>query len=358
MKTLFHYEIRKILCKPLSPVSLVLVLLFSILLSNSTYQSMYAFDGKYNEGSGKKAVALEKDLAEKYGGTLTDEKVQQMLADFRPTYNLQGMNAKYIYQNSMQSAVFSHFANMDGSWNGLRVSDVYGQEEIKVGYVYGWLSTSQNLARVLVFLSIVIILLVAPVFSGEYGGVDAILLTSKYGKTKGAMAKVLASFTLALLVTALLLGVHLALAYVFYGPEGLDCSILFAPVDFEEGYIPFNISCKTVLKYQIVLAFLSAISVTGLTLLFSALCKNQLTAFIASASLHILPLMLSIPESSGIYRLVVLMPLYYTQYISLMSVEQMDNGLLYAVWSVPAALFFAIGGAAIAPRIFGKHQVG
>ena len=45
------------------------------------------------------------------------------------------MNAKYIYQNALQSSVFSHFADIDGSWNGLSVADVFGDKEIKVGYV-------------------------------------------------------------------------------------------------------------------------------------------------------------------------------------------------------------------------------
>ena len=31
--------------------------------------------------------------------------------------------------------------------------------------------------------------------------------------------------------------------------------ILFAPSDYAEGFIPFNITCGTLLKYQILLAF-------------------------------------------------------------------------------------------------------
>ena len=46
------------------------------------------------------------------------------------------------------SAVFSRFADSDGNWNGLYVSDVFGNQEIKIGYVDGWLSTSRNMVRV------------------------------------------------------------------------------------------------------------------------------------------------------------------------------------------------------------------
>ena len=348
MKNLIKFELRKILTKRFAVISVAAVLLLSLILSFSTLHSMYAFDGNGTEETGKAAVEIDKQIALKYEGKLTDNKVQQMMSEFKPTQDLHGMNAKYIYQNALQSSVFSHFADIDGSWNGLSVADVFGDKEIKVGYVNGWLSTSQNMAKIFIVLSLVIILLIAPVFSGEYGGVDNIILTSKYGKTKCATAKVLASLLSAVFITTLV---------VIFGTEGLDCSILFAPIDFLEGYIPFNITCGTVLKYQILLAFMSAISVTGIVLILSAVCKSQMIAFVISAAIHVIPIMLPISETSALYRIIVLMPLFYSQYISIMSVEQMHNGMLYAVWSIPVAIALVVIGSIISHKAFSKHQV-
>lgn len=356
MKILIQYEVRKILIKPLAFVSIAAILFLSVLISFSTFQNSYAFDNKSNEGSGKEAIKINKAIAAKYAGVLTDEKVQQMIFDFKPA-DLHGLNAKYVYQNSFQSAVFSRFADIDGNWNGLSVTDVFGEEEIKIGYIEGWLSTSQSLAKILISLSIVIILLIAPVFSGEYSGVDNIILTSKYGKTKCAVAKVIASMLSAIIVTILVVAVHLITARILYGAEGLDCSILFAPVSFVEGYISFNITCMTVIKYQILLSVMSAISVTGMTLIISAICKNQIIALIISVAIYMIPIMLPVSETSFLYRLVVLMPLYYSQGISIMSVEQMPNGMLYAVWSIPVALVLFLISMIVSPRIFAKHQV-
>lgn len=357
MKNLLKYEIRKLLMKRLALISIASVLLLSALLSFSTYQNMYAFDGKSNEGSGKAAVEIEKSIAAEYEGILTDEKVQQMMSDFKITYDLHGMNAKYVYNNSIQSSAFARFSDMNGNWNGLKVSDVFGEEEIKIGYVNGWLSTSQNLAKVLIFLSIVIILLIAPAFSGEYSGVDNIILTSRYGKTKCAAAKVAASIIAAISITIFVLAFHLMFAYILYGSEGLDCSILFAPLEFMEGYIPFNITCRTVLTYQFLLSIMSAISVTGMTLVLSSLCKNQMIAFISSAAIYLMPIMLPVSETSSLFRIVVLMPLYYSEFFSIMSIEQMQSGILYALWSIPVAVLFLLVGTIVSPRIFAKHQV-
>ena len=357
MKKLILFELRKVFSKRLSLIVLVGILLFSVLISFSTYQNKYAFDGVSAEGSGKTAVEIDKEIAAKYEGILTDEKVQQMMNDFAPTHDLHGLNAMYLYQNATQSAAFSRFSDKDGNWNGLSVSDVFGNEEIKIGYVDGWLSTSKNMVRVFITLALAVIIMLAPIFSGEYEGVDNIILTSKYGKTKCATAKVVAGILTAILTTALIAAFNLLFALIFYGTEGLDCSILFAPSDYAEGFIPFNITCGTLLKYQILLAFTCTLSVTGITLLISAISKNQIVAFVASMAIFLFPVLLPITEANPLFRLVGLLPLYHVQAVSLLSVEQMNNGMLYAVWAIPTASLFLGIGAVISRRVFAKHQV-
>ena len=357
MKKLILFELRKVFSKRLSLIALVGILLFSVLISFSTYQNKYAFDGVNAEGSGKTAVEIDKGIAAKYEGILTDEKVQQMMSDFAPTSDLHGLSAIYVYQNAMQSAAFSRFSDKDGNWNGLSVSDVFGNEEIKIGYVDGWLSTSRNMVRVFVALALAVIIMLAPVFSGEYEGVDNIILTSKYGKTKCATAKVIAGILTAVLTTALVAAFNLLLAFVFYGTEGLNCSILFAPSDYVEAFIPFNITCGTLLKYQILLAFTCTLSVTGITLFLSAISKNQIVALVAAMAIFLFPVLLPITEVNPLFRLVGLLPIYHVLAISLLSVEQMSNGMLYAIWAIPAALLFLGVGAGISRRVFAKHQV-
>ena len=160
--------------------------------------------------------------------------------------------------------------------------------------------------------------MLAPIFSGEYEGVDNIILTSKYGKTKCATAKVVAGILTAILTTALIVAFNLFLARAFYGTEGLNCSILFAPSEYVEAFIPFNITCGTLLKYQILLAFTCTISVTGITLLMSAISKNQIVALVAAMAIFLFPVLLPIPETNPLFRLVGLLPVYHVLAVSLM----------------------------------------
>ena len=93
MRILIHFELRKIFSKKLTEIALIAILLLSVLFGFSTYQNKYAFDGKSDGGTGKTAVEIDKEIAAKYEGILTDEKVQQMMNDFAPKSDLHGMNA-------------------------------------------------------------------------------------------------------------------------------------------------------------------------------------------------------------------------------------------------------------------------
>ena len=98
-------------------------------------------------------------------------------------------------------------------------------------------------------------------------------------------------------------------------------------------------------------------SVTGITLFLSAISKNQIVALVAAMAIFLFPVLLPITEVNPLFRLVGLLPIYHVLAISLLSVEQMSNGMLYAIWAIPAALLFLGVGAGISRRVFAKHQV-
>lgn len=357
MKTLIRFELKKIFSRHLSIAAFVLVLLLSFFFNIFSYQNKYASDGKGREGNGRKAVEIDKEIAGRYEGELTDEKVKTMLSDLMPQMDLHGLNAKYVYQNAMQSAVAARFADIEGNFNGLRVSDVFGSETIKIGYTDGWLGTSQDMVRIIVVLVLAVIVMTAPVFSGEYDGVDQIILTGRYGRSKCTAAKVTAAILAAFLLTAVTLWQHLALAFLLYGKEGLSYSILFGQLTYSERFIPFNITCGTLIGYQVLLAFTGAEGAVGFTLLFSAICRNQITAAAASVFFYMLPVLLPVTETSSLFKLVVLLPVYHAQFISLMSVGQIRGPLLYAIWALPVSALLFLTGSTGGRRVFAHHQV-
>ena len=84
MKKLIGFELKKLFSRRLTQVAFALVLLFSAFLNFFTYQNKYAFDGRSREGTGRTAVEVDKEVAARYAGPLTDEKVRRMLAEQVP----------------------------------------------------------------------------------------------------------------------------------------------------------------------------------------------------------------------------------------------------------------------------------
>ncbi len=357
MKRLVLFELKKLFLRRLTLAALAVLLALSLLFGISSYLNMHAFDGVSREGSGKEAVEIDRGLAKKYGGILTDEKVQQMMTVFAPRYDLKGMNPVYLYSNATQSAVFARFSDRNGNWNGKTVTDVFGDQQIKTGYIYGWLVTGENTVKINIVLLLAVTVLLAPVFCGEYGSVDGILLAARYGRTKCVTAKILASLAAVLILVLSTAGMNFLLALGLYGAEGLSCSILFAPVECVEGGIPFNITVGTMVAYQALLSLTGAVGAAGITLLFSAGCGHSTAALTVSAGLLLAPALVPVSESSSLFRYVALLPIHHVQFVPLMSIAQIKGGLLYAAWAVPAAALFLAAGAAISRRIFAKHQV-
>ncbi|GFI60952.1 hypothetical protein IMSAG049_00102 [Clostridiales bacterium] len=357
MRKLVKFELKKIMKRKITIVGLLAVLSFNILLIFSTFNNMYSFDGVSRQESSLAAVALDKEIANKYSGILTDELVQRMLNDFEPKMDLHGMNAKYLYLNSTQSSVFSRFADIDGKWNGLSVADFFGNDEISIGYVNGWLSVSTYMVKITIVLAIMLIIATASIFSGEYGSTDSLILTSLYGKTKCPSSKIISAFLATTVITAFFIILNIVSALLIYGTDGLGCSILFAPQSFADTYIPFNITCGTLIKYQIILIFCGILASVGFTLFMSAVCKNSITALVTSVAVFMLPILLPMQETSSIFRLLALMPLYQLQFVSLMSIEQLSNGCLYAIMAIPASVIIAVPCCIISAKVFSNHQV-
>ena len=159
------------------------------------------------------------------------------------------------------------------------------------------------------------------------------------------------------LMTAVIIVIHLMWAFLLYGKEGLSCSILFAQLTFSERFIPFNITCGTLLGYQVFLAFTGVTGATGLTLLFSAICRNQMTTVVASVSFFVLPVFLPVSEASSLFKLLILLPVYHAQFVSLMGAGQIQGQLLYAVWAFPVAALLFGRGSVGGRRLFARHQV-
>lgn len=95
----------------------------------------------------------------------------------------------------------------------------------------------------------------------------------------------------------------------------------------------------------------------GATLILSALCKNQLTALAAALAVYAFPALLPVAETSSLFQVIALSPLYQLLFVAVMSVRQISGDLLYAIGALPVSAILAAAGGVIAQKIFAGHQV-
>lgn len=139
----------------------------------------------------------------------------------------------------------------------------------------------------ILFLAILCVAIAAPTFAGEYQtGGDSILRTTKHGRTRLAVTKILAAF--ALFIVTFLVGItaHILILNVAFGTDCLKTS-------FQMLYSIINLPNINLGQLQIILAaagLLSVLATVSCTLFLSAKCKDTLTVLLISIVVLLMPL--------------------------------------------------------------------
>lgn len=176
-----------------------------------------------------------------------------------------------------------------------------------------------------------------------------------HGRSKGALAKVIASLGSALLIALLFVTLNLLTALLLYGTDGLHSSVLFCENSCIN-YIHSNIDCAAMLLYQILLIFSSIFLLTTVTLLISAVSKTQFIALAGSAFFFLFPLFFAVSESNPIFRLLVVFPIWQIQFSSAMALEPLFNSIPYVFIIAAVSVVLSAFCICFAKRSFSRHQ--
>lgn len=175
----------------------------------------------------------------------------------------------------------------------------------ELNFVTGWANVFENLQFIFLFTAFVIAICLAPVFAGEYqSGADAILLSSRYGRSRLITAKLKASLIVSVGLIILGLTTYTLLLLGVCGFEGATASVqiirFMAPVPF------------TVIQtygVAVLTGSLACLLVGGITLWLSSRLRSPFPVIIAVGILLFVPM--SIPDSETsrlINHLMALLP--------------------------------------------------
>lgn len=210
-------------------------------------------------------------------------------------------------------------------------------------------------------IAFIIAICLAPLFSNEYAShMDALILSSRYGKNKAIAAKLLTGVTFAAGITILYLGITLLELSLLYGFHGWKLPVQACRTGFP---LTLPIHMLQMLAISIVCAVCASCMVAAVVMFCSAKIKSSFLVIIISTLFLFLPEMLlhTVYQNRPWFMLINSMPtcMMYPSGITSCRLFSVGSHYFYFFQAVPIAYLFLIAVLGIwSSRCFQKHQVG
>lgn len=323
--------------------------------------------------SGYEAVQMNKKITEEYAGTVTDEKINQIVDKYGLPSELNENMPGWKDGNYLNDFVTRFFTN--GSWeNGVKPTERYrlkdtdlwkaykeynenidskseknDKKQMKteilsmwkfkptLEYTTGWKVFGELLQFGLILGSIMIICVISGIFAEEsQTKMLPLIFTTVEGKRKDTSAKVLASFTITVLLYAGITGSTWGLCKIVYDLKGgynLTGVVISGSMWKTVDKVPFF----SYLSVLLILGMLAFLSLNAITLCISAYQDSMFGAVVATAICWAIPLLVRIFFGGLVWILVDSMPMFL--------IMQVNLNDIYSIWHVIAVI--AVGVLAV-----------
>lgn len=322
MLRMIRYELKKIFDRSIVIGALAVLLLIGFVLLqaccfNNSSTSLFLPDG--TKLSGQAAIQHNQAVARRYEGNYTDQTVAQMVSDFAREYpedyrtlsdtgeiNL-SVPSPYLYLTMfIPPANYDEIAK-DAIQQGSSIPPLteyglislhdyhaaYIEKPLQYGYSDSWAFFFTGFCGPTLAMAIpallVIIIAVSTVFSGEYNmRTDSLILTSKYGKSRQIIAKLLASLIFTILVIGTVFLVFCIAFGVQYGIAGwnadMQTNLGLSLIAVE---IPFN-NLQLIL-FGLLIVWIAGIFTAAATAMLSSLTKTPFSSLIVALAVFVAP---------------------------------------------------------------------
>lgn len=323
--------------------------------------------------SGYEAVQMNKKITEEYAGTVTDEKINQIVDKYGLPSELNENMPGWKDGNYLNDFVTRFFTN--GSWeNGVKPTERYRLKDTDLWKVYkeynenidsksekndkkqmeteilsmwkfkptleyttGWKVFGELLQFGLILGSIMIICVISGIFAEEsQTKMLPLIFTTVEGKRKDTSAKVLASFTITVLLYAGITGSAWGLCKIVYDLKvgyNLTGVVISGSMWKTVDKVPFF----SYLSVLLILGMLAFLSLNAITLCISAYQDSMFGAVVATAICWAIPLLVRIFLGGLVWILVDSMPMFL--------IMQVNLNDIYSIWYVVAVI--AVGVLAV-----------
>lgn len=361
MVELVKFELKKLFTKKMNIIVIIVCLFLITILFGLSGIDFLASDENGNNYKGQEAINLRKEQISQINGTLTNERITQEIKDLQKlkenpdnlvvnSYGEEDFSPKVYYEYldnrlnlltninrvyaGYSSSYINEILNIDlenledfydlrenaikNSLNQEYSGATYTNQEkefwlekssdvetpFEYDFYYGW-SNTFNSYQMMIITIIAVCICLSSVFSGEYqSGADNIILTSKYGKTKLIIAKIISSFLFATIVFVVYLIFAVGSVWLMFGVEGWNLPIQIMnilsvyPLTFLEAFL-----------YNVGISYAILLGMVGLTLFLSSKLKGSIAIFIIDIAIILIPSFFRITSAFGIWnKTLLLMP--------------------------------------------------
>ena len=413
MGSLIKFEFRKIYKKRMNMVVSCITIFLIAVFGIANITQSYTYNEKGEKVSGKLYVKYMKQIAKTSGGELTNEKAQDILAEYQHMVATPGyyegegedghftdeiycsyflphrqilLDIAHVYDDpgvqtwgsnldklSLNDIKPLYEAKKDrfqmileagsGDWNYTTVEKQYWTkqydkiaEPVTYGYAEGW-STWFEMAGFFFYVLVGIFIIMSTVYAGEYEQkADHIILTTRYGKSKVIVAKNVAAFLYGFLLSTACILIMALICFGWYGVEG--ASLPVQSIYFQSTYSLTNV--QAVLLY-VIMYYLVSFMMIAMTLWLSARMKNGLSVLAVMLLFAFVPIFMNESVTNGLYNhILALLPYNAIQdggYNTILSYPFGSCVFNYMNMRIVVYLILTVVVVPFAGRAFRRHEV-
>lgn len=318
MLALLPFELKKLIRK-----KSVLGMFLATLLAIFGLFYINFFNGQISGYSvdkihGRDVVEINKQFAEEHTGQLSNDLLVRTIKDYsldvesnNPTFNVFGYYVTSHFDPKFRNYYFDLEKGKDIDFSKINpksqteLGSYLPYDKLKLGNFTPWnqLFLVANSAYILILL--LSIYLIAPVFSGDTAeNMNSILLTTRYGRNKLTMTKIISSYLISTLVFVTFYAIILAVFAWYFGFSGWDTSVQlnlhWIDNDVNIMAFPEKMTLLGTFINLVIYQFIGLVFITGINILISSKIKSPLVGFALSVGSIFVPSFLMDVFQAGI----------------------------------------------------------
>jgi len=341
---ILKYELEKIIKnKAFLAASIISLVIIAGVFFVSYYSSQLTFAEQTNAEIGY--PNLHSEIINMHSGEFTDEKVKEVLSDymerFQSDVNKQPMDvfswgiADLFIDKSEDIYLKMGKAMENGEKIIIDQIDVVTIQErgfasfanpLKLGNYNTWGNLFNVTNQLFILASLLIIFICSSIYSSETSSnINQLLLSTKHGRGKLTIAKIIAATGVSILVFLAIQTISFIFFYFYHGISGWDASI---QTNFSIFLYSFPVELNNMQVFFLVIAvqMVGILSIVGMTLFVSSITKSPFISLAISLGVFVTPYLLGTIFQSGIIaKILNLFPIQNYQVEKMLTIMQTNT---------------------------------